>query len=1576
MGPLDCPFCRVAQDRIFHEGPLTLGLWDAFPVSPAHALLVPRRHVATWFEATPAEQTELTAAIAIARDAILSRLRPQVPDGFNIGINVGAAGGQTVFHLHVHVIPRFHGDVPDPRGGVRHVIPARANYLRHDASGSPPRALATGGSDDPFLRHLRPLFARANDVAIIAAFVQDSGLTRLQHLMSDALRRGARIRIVTGDYLDITQASALHRLLDWQSASEAFEPSGDDAAEGMDATASTATNELAAAPRGRLEARIVEVGDDHESVVSFHPKSWRFEGDGLATAFVGSSNVSATALGAGIEWNLRVDRERDPAAYAEVVDAFEHWWSRARPLTADWVEAYAERVRRTPRALPPGEVEAEAPPRKPEPHEIQQAALDALAATRADRRKRGLVVMATGLGKTLLAAFDVDAVRASLGRMPRVLFIAHRSELLEQAAAAFRRVFPDARFGWFAADRADTDGDVIFASVAKLSQPARLERLIRDAGRSPDYVIVDEVHHATAPSYRRILDRLDPGFVLGLTATPDRLDEADVLGLLDDNLVYRADLGVGIAHGRLSPFAYFGLADVVNYANIPWRNRRFDPAVLAQAVQTQARMERLWRAWNEHAARRSLVFCCSIAHARFVRDWLRERGVRAVAVYAAPESDDREDALEKLATGELDAVCSVDLFNEGVDVSAVDRVVMLRPTESPVVFLQQLGRGLRRADGKDQLVVIDFVGNHRVFLDRVCTLISLGGRTVSVRDFIERGMQPELPEGCSIDVELEAIDMLRRFLPAGASEVERVYRELRASRDERPTAAELARLGYRPGTLRPTHGGWFDFVAREGDLDDAETRVLAAAGDWLRELETTAMTKCFKMVVLEVLLERDALTSGMPLDELARLSHAYLLRFPELMRDIEGVKELDDPRRPDPARWLAYWRKNPIAAWSGSRWFSVDGERLVPHLTSSPGDEPTLAAMTREIVESRLVDYVARARAAAAGDALECVVTWKQRDPILKLPSRAARPDLPSGETDVRLPDGSAWRFRFLKDSCSVARPLGTATNQLPDLLRRWFGPDAGRPGTELHVRFTRSPDGWWIEPASARVVPLAPRGSVVTFPSLRAAAGHARASALAERVADAPGPETVRLPVSGSPSPELFAVRAVGDSMDGGDAPIHDGDWVVLRWARAARVGALEGRVALVELPASPHDASPDSAYVLKCVQRDGDRWLLVSDSPGGPTIPASADTKVIAIVERVIRPETSHPPSANASPTSIFPARSVWSRAFKKSAARAPISASKGTCSCASSSAVRWSSRIASVRRCPTDGPARRRSSCRGRRVRSRGATRAWRARSTVISGPFPPSTSRRGARLARAATSLGGCPRATSTARAKSCEPCCATPASAACCRATASSYGSSARRHAADCGLPAQPTRPAETRASPSARCRCSTSPGCSSLPTTSGPKAACSTRRASTGCAIWTERRRARPAGSTRGGRCSSSASANRRACGTRGVARPRPRAATEHRPAAHRLGALPRRLLPVLLRLLQRGAQQVAHRVGATDLEKRRLLLQAQRVPVDLLDQRCWQADRHCHPRVRLLRSRHTLTPRPFSYTKTCVRLR
>lgn len=263
-----------------------------------------------------------------------------------------------------------------------------------------------------------------------------------------------------------------------------------------------------------------------------------------------------------------------------------------------------------------------------------------------------------------------------------------------------REIREPLRIGWFIEDSADLSADLVFASVAKLSRPENLTKLRTERF---DYVVIDEVHHASAGSYRRILDEVDPRFLLGLTATPDRSDAADVLGLFDDHIAYRADIARGVALGRLVPFKYYGVKDDIDYANIPWRNRSWDIEALATAAQTEARMATLWRARKQHPASRSLVFCCSIPHADFVRAWLRQRGVRVAAVCSGPGSDGREQAMRELATGELDALCAVDVFNEGIDLPVLDRVVMLRPTESSLLFLQQLGRGLRESEGKSFL---------------------------------------------------------------------------------------------------------------------------------------------------------------------------------------------------------------------------------------------------------------------------------------------------------------------------------------------------------------------------------------------------------------------------------------------------------------------------------------------------------------------------------------------------------------------------------------------------------------------------------------------------------------------------------------------------------------------------------------------------------------------------------------------------------------------------------------------------------------------------------------------------------
>jgi superfamily II DNA or RNA helicase/diadenosine tetraphosphate (Ap4A) HIT family hydrolase len=920
---------------------LAFAVRDADPVSPGHTLVIARRPVASWREATSEERAALMALV----DEVTCALeRSHRPDGFHVGFDDGPAAGQSVPHLHLHVIPRYLGDAPDPRGGLRHVIPTAPV----DPDRAPP--LVTGGPD-PFSAHLLPLLSRATDVSIVAAFARDSGLQRLRPALFSALARGARVRILTGDYLGITRASALRLLLDWTHQWEALDAEG---------------------ARGTIEGRIIEV--QSLDLRSFHPKSWRFEGPGFGAAFVGSSNLSATALEDGVEWNLRVERRRDPEAYAAVALAFDALWARARPLDLNWLASYREADRQP--APPPPE-----PP--PAPHAVQQEALEALARARTRGFQRALVVLATGLGKTFLAAFDVHAFGADLDHPPRVLFVAHRAEILAQAAETFRRLFPDAAFSWFAGPHAELDGELVLASIQKLSRPEHLAAL---APERFDYVVIDEVHHAAADSYRRLLERLRPAFLLGLTATPDRTDAADILGLFDDHLAFRADLGEGIRRGFLVPFHYHGLKDPTDFTPIPWRSGRFDVAALTGALATQRRMETLWEAWEEHPGGRTLVFCCSIQHAEFARDWLAARGVRVASVHTGPGAADRAASLAALEQGELDAITAVDLLNEGVDIKPIDRVVMLRPTESPVLFLQQLGRGLRRAAGKTSLTVLDFVGNHRVFLDRARTLLTLSAQPVVLRAWLAGKETLTLPDGCAVDIALEAIDLLSRFLPGYRDNAAvRAYRALREARGERPTAGELHRRGLSVRSLRHPQG-WFGFVADEGDLDEAEHRALARCGDWLRALESTP--------------------SGLAAE----------------------------PRE----RW-------PI------------------------GDESVEAALERMAAE--LTD-LQRAREASRqsqpeGEAFTARVTWNQRDPILSLPERSRHPSLPSGETAVRLPDGSVWSFRFVKHFCNVARPSGVVENQLPTLLRRWFGAGAGQPGTREAVRFSPHPDGWWAEPAT-----------------------------------------------------------------------------------------------------------------------------------------------------------------------------------------------------------------------------------------------------------------------------------------------------------------------------------------------------------------------------------------------------------------------------------------------------------------------------------------------------------------------------
>lgn len=1035
---MESPFLSIPPDRWLCANEVGFAFEDNYPVSPGHTLVVTRRVVPTWFEATCAEQAGILDLIGQVK-AILEA-RPKKPDGFNVGFNVGEAAGQTVMHLHVHIIPRYIGDMPDPRGGVRHAIPWKGNYkiasLPH---------LSTGGLEDPFLEHIAPLWHRASRVSILSAFVRQTGLTVIRPLLEEACRaKDFRLRIVAGDYLGITQPEALEQLRGWEALFG-----------------------------GKVEVRVVETANLPAASQSFHPKSWIFESDAGDVAFVGSSNVSRSALASGIEWNLRLERRSNPSVWEQVIDGFEDWWRRSLKLTPEWLASYRERAAKANIAAPeilsdPGEC-------LPEPHRLQADALRALAESRRAGHGRALVVMATGLGKTLLAALDAVALARELGRMPRILLVAHREELLDQASLTFQRAFWEGgfhpRLSWFAGPQGDLEGDFVFAMVQKLG---RREHLARLQPLAFDYVFVDEAHHSEADSYRRILDRVEPLFLLGVTATPERADGADLTGLFDDHIPYHADLGLGIEEGLLAPFYYVGLKDEIDYKNIPWRNQRFDPEELARAAATHRRMETLWEGWLAHPGVRTLVFCCSVSHAEFAKDWLSDKGVRVATVHSGPSSGNRTNALRDLRSGELDAICAVDLFNEGVDIPSVDRVVMLRPTESPVVFLQQLGRGLRRHAGKRQLKVLDFVGNHRVFLDRLRVLLAATDRTFKSVGCWLAGQGTQLPEGCEVEVAWEAKALLQALLPGsrtamgkvGAELVEQVFDEQVASRGERPAAGELFRMGYDIEALRRQGRDWFAFLSAKGWLSAAEQETGRLAQAWFAELQTTSMVKSYKMVTLEVLLEAEALTMGIGLAELAERSRHYLRRSPELLKDLHGVKAIPDLATVAPEKWKAYWLQNPIQHWTNKgdlSWFQLDGERLIPRVLLALGRAEALASMTRELVDYRIAKYRARSREPLDGG-LEFMakVTWNRRDPILNLPSADTRP---RDAVQVRLPNDEIWVFRLAAQFCNVAHPVGETRNQLPALMREWFGPDAGKPGTQFRVHFHRERDGWRVRP-------------------------------------------------------------------------------------------------------------------------------------------------------------------------------------------------------------------------------------------------------------------------------------------------------------------------------------------------------------------------------------------------------------------------------------------------------------------------------------------------------------------------------
>lgn len=580
-------------------------------------------------------------------------------------------------------------------------------------------ALLTNGRGEPALNtEIAKELATCDATDLLCAFVQWSGLRVLEEALRERAERGVPLRVITSTYVGATERRALDELV------------------------------------RRFDAE-VKVGYEARST-RLHAKAWRFRrATGYDTAYVGSSNLSRSALVSGLEWNVRLSAVATPTLLDKFAATFETYWDdpafeRYNPdadadrLDDALAEASGRRTGTTTISLSGLQVR---------PYAHQREILERLDTERkVHDRHRNLVVAATGTGKTVVAALDYQRLLADADRDLSLLFVAHRKEILNQSLRMYREVLADGSFGERYVDGARPERwRHVFASIQSLSSYG-VERLPADAF---DVVVVDEFHHAEAATYRRLLDHLAPQELLGLTATPERADGRDVREFFGGRTAAELRLWDALAADLLCPFHYFGVADDVSLEGVEWKRGAYDVEGLDQLYTgNDARAAKVLREVRDKVTdpsrMRALGFCVSVRHAQYMARVFREAGIAALAVSGDTAPKERDDALRALREREVNVLFAVDLFNEGLDVPDVDTVLMLRPTQSATVFLQQLGRGLRRAPGKAVLTVLDFIGQQRrEFRFDLRYRALTGASRRRLLDQVAHGF-PYLPSGCAL----------------------------------------------------------------------------------------------------------------------------------------------------------------------------------------------------------------------------------------------------------------------------------------------------------------------------------------------------------------------------------------------------------------------------------------------------------------------------------------------------------------------------------------------------------------------------------------------------------------------------------------------------------------------------------------------------------------------------------------------------------------------------------------------------------------------------------------------------------
>ena len=608
-------------------------------------------------------------------------------------------------------------------------------------------SLLTGSCDDPQLEHeLRTEMMTADRVDILVSFIKFAGLRLLLPAFERLAKSGIPVRIITTSYMGASDPEAV----EWLAAQPGFS---------------------------------VKVSYDTERT-RLHAKAYHFiRSSGFSTAYIGSANMSRSAMTSGLEWTVKVTAQDMPHILDRFAAEFESYWAKDEfvPFDASQAERFRKAIAFAHRASSTDGPRFFVDIR---PHPFQERILEALEAERQAGSFRNLVVAATGTGKTVMAAFDYARFRKASPSSTRLLFVAHRKEILTQARDCFRMVLRDQNFGDLLVDGMEpAEWNHVFASVQTLNSRRPWSYL---GGNHFDFMVVDEAHHGVASSYRPLFDHLQPRILLGLTATPERMDGSSILPDFNHRFSAEIRLPEALEEKLLCPFHYFGVSDPVSVSDERfWRNGKFDSNALTDAytgddIRARQRLDVILNSLERYqpnlSSTHAVGFCASVRHANFMAEKFKEMGLKAEVLLGETPSQIRDDRVREFRTGAITFLFTVDVFSEGVDVPEINLVLFLRPTESLTVFLQQLGRGLRHSPEKDCLTVLDFVGqcHHKYRMDRKFSAL-LRTQRRRIDQEIEQEF-PNLPPGCSIQLERvarehilknisESLGNLNHFIP-------------------------------------------------------------------------------------------------------------------------------------------------------------------------------------------------------------------------------------------------------------------------------------------------------------------------------------------------------------------------------------------------------------------------------------------------------------------------------------------------------------------------------------------------------------------------------------------------------------------------------------------------------------------------------------------------------------------------------------------------------------------------------------------------------------------------------------------